>query len=167
MSKTYDTIIKFAKVRPDAQIPSKRDEDVAYDLYSCFEENNLIIPPHTSKLIPTGIASCFDKEYGLIFYERGSTGVKNLKVNAGVIDSGFRNEIFVCLFNMNDKPVVITKEEDIEALQDDYVVYPYKKAIAQCLLVPVPKAKIEEITYDELKNITSKRGTGKLGSSNK
>lgn len=46
-------------------------------------------------------------------------------------------------------------------------VYPYSKAIAQALVIPVPKVEIEEISYDELKEIKSERGMGKLGSSNK
>ena len=48
-----------------------------------------------------------------------------------------------------------------------YTIYPYEKAIAQALVIPVPKVKIEETTYDELKEITSDRGMGSLGSSGK
>jgi dUTP pyrophosphatase len=102
--------------------------------------------------------------------ERGSTGTKNMKRNAGVIDSGFRNEWFVCLYNGNDKPVLITKETIESALQslaDDYIVYPYSKAICQALLLPVPKVSIEELSYEELKLIPSSRGMGQLGSSGK
>ena len=39
----------FAKVKPDAIIPSKRDEDGAYDLYACFDEDYMVIAPHTTK----------------------------------------------------------------------------------------------------------------------
>jgi dUTP pyrophosphatase len=49
----------------------------------------------------------------------------------------------------------------------DSFVYPYLKAITQALVIPVPEVCIEEISYDELKNIESERGLGKLGSSNK
>ena len=47
------------------------------------------------------------------------------------------------------------------------VVYPYSKAIAQLIVHEVPKMDIKEISYDELKKIPSKRGTGSLGSSGK
>ena len=47
------------------------------------------------------------------------------------------------------------------------LIYPYSKAIAQALVVPVPKTKVTEISYDELKDIKSERGLGALGSSNK
>ncbi len=170
-----DTIY-FAKVKPNAKIPSKRDEDAAFDLYACFDEDYIEIKPHESKLIPTGIASAFDKKYGLVFRERGSTGVKNLKINAGVVDSGYRNEIFVCLYNANINNLLIAKreyllskysEETIERHTKCGYIYPYEKAIAQALLIPVPETDVVEITYDELKNITSERGMGSLGSSNK
>lgn len=164
------TTIKFAKVRDMAIIPSKKNEDMGYDVYSCFKEDTFIIEPFQSRLVPTGIASAFDAEYGLVFRERGSTAIKNIKINAGVIDSGFRNEIFVSLYNANSKPLLITKEtnpDTLEILETDYVVYLYKKAIAQAILLPVPITNIEEITYEELKNIPSERGLGMLGSSNK
>jgi dUTP pyrophosphatase len=161
--------IKFAKVHPNAQIPTKRDEDVGYDIYSCFEEDWIRIEPHTNKLIPTGIASAFDEDWGIILRERGSTGVANLKVSAGVIDSGFRNQWFVCLYNGNDKPLYIAKYLNGEQSPEnkDAIVYPYSKAIAQALVIPVPKTYVEEIEYEELAKIPSERGTGMLGSSNK
>ena len=58
----YDDELYFAKVKPDAIIPSKRDEDAAMDIYACFDEDYLVIPPHTTILIPTGIASAFSSK---------------------------------------------------------------------------------------------------------
>ena len=163
--------IKFAKVKPNAKIPTKRIEDAGFDLYACIEdyEDWICVPPHSSKLIPTGIASAFNSDWAIIFRERGSTGVKNMKINAGVIDSGFRGEYFVSLYNGNDVPVYITKYMDGEQAPEpkDAILYPYSKAIAQALVIPVPKTEVEEITYDELKEIASERGMGALGSSNK
>ena len=52
----YDDELYFAKVKPNAIIPSKRDEDAAYDIYACFDDDYLVIPPHKTVLIPTGIA---------------------------------------------------------------------------------------------------------------
>ena len=161
--------IKWAKVRPSAKIPTKRDEDMGYDIYADFIEDWIEIPPHENRLIPTGIASAIDSDWGFVLRERGSTGVKNLKISAGVLDSGFRNEWFVCLYNGNDKPICIAKYLDGEQSPEnkDAILYPYNKAIAQALLVYVPKAKSEEIPYEELKQIPSERGLGQLGSSNK
>ena len=70
------TAIKFAKVRPEAKIPTKRVEDAGLDIYACFDEQSIIIRPHTTVMIPTGIASACDTGYCFVLKERGSTGTK-------------------------------------------------------------------------------------------
>lgn len=166
--------VKFAKVRPDAKIPSKRDEDMGFDIYACFDEDYIVIHPQETKLIPTGIASSCDPEYGFVLRERGSTGSKGIALRCGVIDSGYRNEWFIGLTNTTRKVMFISKlstQETYNKYYDDIMpksfVYPYSKAIAQALVIPVPQVKVEEITYDELQTIPSERGLGALGSSNK
>lgn len=173
------TNIKFAKVKPDAKIPSKRKEDMAFDIYACFEEDYIVIPPHETKLIPTGIASSCDPEYGFLLRERGSTGSQGIALRCGVLDSGYRNEWFVGLMNSKDEYMFITKLSPEETLRDyfgkfsgmldesDFTFYPYSKAIAQALVIPVPEVEVEELTYKDLQAIPSERGLGKLGSSNK
>lgn len=168
------TKVKFAKVYLNAIIPSKRDEDMAFDVYPCFDEEYIVINPHETKLIPTGIASACSPKYGFLLKERSSTGSKGIAVRCGVLDSGYRGEWFVGLTNTTNKVMFISKlseEETYKSYYKDVIsesfVYPYSKAIAQALVIPVPKAKIKEVSYDELKAIKSKRGLGKLGSSNK
>ena len=171
------TNIKFAKVHPNAIIPSKRDEDMGFDIYACFDEDYIMINRHETKLIPTGIASTCDSDYGFLVFERGSTGSKGIARRCGVIDSGYRNEWFIGLTNTTDKIMFISKLSERETYDKQYghsslyrpesFVYPYSKAIAQALVVPVPKVKVEEISDDELKEIKSERGMGALGSSNK
>lgn len=161
--------IKFAQLRPDAIIPSKRQEDGGLDIYACFDADWIEIMPHSSKLIPTGIASAFDHNWRLVFKERSSTGVKNIKVNAGIIDSGFRGEHMVCIYNGNDKPLYITKYMDGEQAPEtaDAILYPYTKAIAQALVEQSPDVSIEVIDIEDLRNISSERGDGMIGSSGK
>jgi len=158
--------IYFAKVNTQGMIPSKREEDGAFDIYACFEEDHLLLEPHATKLIPTGIASAFSADYVAVLKERGSTGTKGIGQRCGVIDSGYRGEWFVPLTNHNDKPLVIAKESVANDFSDA-IVYPYKKAIAQCLMVEVPKLVIEEIDHATLLEMASERGTGALGSSGK
>ncbi|MDD4412591.1 MAG: dUTP pyrophosphatase [Patescibacteria group bacterium] len=156
----------FAKARPEAKIPSKRLEDAGYDIYACFDEAFLIIEPHQTKLIPTGLHSAFSLDYVMVLKERGSTGSKGIGQRAGIIDSGYRGEILVPLTNTGIKPLVIAKNiADFSA--DKYLVYPYEKAIAQALIIVVPKLEIEEINLEDLQQISSERGEGKLGDSGK
>ena len=165
-----NTTVKFARVRPTAIIPTKRDEDAGFDIYANFEDDFIIINPHTTTLIPTGIASACDADYCFILKERGSTGSKGIAQRCGVIDSGYRNEWFVPITNTTNKKIAIVKKDaDYIFMKNTsgYTIYPYEKAISQALVVPVPKVNIEELTYNELKEIASDRGMGALGSSGK
>ena len=168
--KFNNSKIVFAKMREGAVIPSKRMEDGAFDIYACFDEDNIVIQPHETKMIATGLASAFSPMYVAILKERGSTGTKGMGQRAGVVDSGYRGEWFVPITNHNEKPLIITKETNqgtLDILSNDYIVYPYTKAITQVIMVEVPQLEIEEVTLEEVLSITSERGTGCLGSSNK
>ena len=161
----------WAKVKENAIIPTKREEDAGYDLYPCFEEEYLEILPLHTKLVPLGVASAFDSDYVMLLKERGSTGTKGMAQRAGVIDSGYRGEYMAPVTNVNDKPLCIVKKEVLETGDEDqkekYILYPYEKAVCQGVLLKMPQLESETLSYDELKKIASLRNDGKLGSSGK
>lgn len=179
---TKDNELYFAKTREGARIPEKEDENAGYDIWACFEEDYRVIQPHNTELIPTGIASAMSPNWFLHVFERGSTS-KKYKISAGVIDSGYRGEIFIAIANINDRPLIISKlpatelwrihGTELSGIIDNMahnkdkspIIYPYKKAIAQLVLHSVPTMIVKEISYEDLKSIESKRGTGALGSS--
>lgn len=159
--------IKFAKLREGAIIPTKRDEDSDYDLYACFDEEEFVIPALSTRLIPTGLISAFDSNLGVKFEERGS----NVKwcgiTQAGVIDSGYRGEWFVAMYNGNSVPVHISKAvKDVERTAEAVYV-PYSKAVCQFHVREILKADIKAMSVEEILAIKSERGEGKLGSSGK
>ena len=86
--------IYFAKVKPGGRIPSKRDEDAGYDIYGLIDEAYIVLAPHETRAIPTGIASACPEEYYFQLHERGSTGTRGISQRCGVIDSGYRGEWF-------------------------------------------------------------------------
>lgn len=161
----------WAKVKENAIIPTKREEDAGYDLYPCFEEEYLEILPLHTKLVPLGVASAFDSDYVMLLKERGSTGTKGMAQRAGVIDSGYRGEYMAPVTNVNDKPLCIVKKEVLETWDEDqkekYILYPYEKAVCQGVLLKMPQLESETLSYDELKKIDSLRNDGRLGSSGK
>ena len=161
----------WAKVKENAIIPTKREEDAGYDLYPCFEEEYLEILPLHTKLVPLGVASAFDSDYVMLLKERGSTGTKGMAQRAGVIDSGYRGEYMAPVTNVNDKPLCIVKKEVLETWDEDekekYILYPYEKAVCQGVLLKMPQLESETLSYDELKKIASLRNDGRLGSSGK
>ena len=103
------TTVKFAKVRPTAKIPTKRVEDAGYDIYADFEEPFILIKPHETVMIPTGIASACDTDFCFVLKERGSTGTKGIAQRCGIIDSGYRDEWFVPITNTTNDYIMITK----------------------------------------------------------
>jgi dUTP pyrophosphatase len=177
MKRVEGNDLFFAKVRPTAKIPTKDNENMGYDIYADFEENFILIQPHETKMIPTGICSACSEDYAIVLKERGSTGTKGIAQRCGVIDSGYRNEWFVPVTNTTDYPLIISKLTDsadilLKKLYGDIspnkiTIYPYEKAICQAVVLPVPKMNVKEISLEELKAIPSKRGEGCLGSSGK
>lgn len=145
------TTIKFAKLVDTATIPTGRDEDLGIDFYYYDKTAYVVsLPPHEVVKLPTGIIMAMEEGYGLVLKERSSLGSKGIAVRAGVIDSGYRGEVIVCLENTTDIPYRV----DVT------------KAIAQGVLVPNPKKVIEEYTMYEIMSIDSKRGVGGFGSTN-
>ena len=128
MIELKENDLYFAKVNPNAIIPTKEKENAGYDIYACFNKDFLVIPPHSTKLIPTGIASAISDKYYLGVAERGSTGKIGMKYSAGVNDSGYRGEIFIGLSNINDVPIVISKLTR-EELEENYGKIGYGETI--------------------------------------
>lgn len=162
--------IYFAKVKPGGRIPSKRDEDAGYDIYGLIDEAYIVLAPHETRAIPTGIASACPKEYYFQLHERGSTGTKGIGQRCGVIDSGYRGEWFLPITNLNTKPLCLKApgtELPKSIIDGEYIIYDLTKALAQAVLLPVPRTEVHELSYDELCGIKSERMDGKIGSSEK
>jgi len=170
---TKDLNLYWAKVRENAIIPTKRDEDGGYDIYACTDEKTITIKPGEVKLIPTGIATAFNSDYVCLFRERGSTGSKCMSLRMGVLDSGYRNEIFIGINNTGKTKIVIAKnveavKNEMEFFHGTSIIYPMNKAIAQAVFIKLADFKeSKEISYTDLLKISSKRGLEKLGESNK
>jgi len=141
-----DQIIRLRckKLSDDAILPSRAHyTDAGWDLYSSEHRD---IPPSRWGLVNTGISMAIPEGYaGLIWPRSGLAVKKGIDVFAGVIDSGYRGEIKVCLFNSSKLYVEIQKGD----------------RVAQILFQEVPKMTMVEV--DELNE--SKRGCDGFGSS--
>ena len=93
-----------------ATMPSKRDEDAGFDIYTI--ENEAVLKPGETKFFSTGLRSAFPKNYWVEIKERGSTGAVGLSVRSGVIDSGYRGEWKIMLTNVNKYPVEFSYDVD-------------------------------------------------------
>ena len=164
--------LKVKRLDKRAILPSKRDEDAGYDLYAVLDEDFFIFKPGQLHLFPTKISIEIPRDWVFYIAERGSTGSKGISKRCGVVDSGYRGEIFVALNNTSDKTVVFYREdnEKLDSFlqenslsRDNVTLYPLSKGIAQGMLLYCPHVQVEEV--HELGE--SVRGDGALGSSNK
>ena len=136
--------IKVKKISTSAITPTKANEfDAGWDLYA---SEDAIIDPSKAELISTDISFAIPEGYvGLIWDRSGMAAKRGLHRFAGVIDSGYRGEVKVCLWNSSDKYCVINAGE----------------RIAQILFQEVPSFTMVEVNSLE----DTDRGTGGFGSS--
>lgn len=158
--------IKFARVDDSVKFPTKRDEDGCYDVYAHVTKD-FVIPSHTNELVPTGLYSAFNGKYRIAIRERGSNTKANMIVMAGQIDSGYRGEWFVSIYNGCNKDIILSNNIDKVVDSGCAIYVPTSKAIAQFAVEYVPIVNLSEISMEELQKIDSERGVGALGSSNK
>lgn len=97
---------------PDAMMPTKaHTTDAGFDIYSA---EDVVIQPKQRKTVCTGISLQMPDNYaGLIWPRSGLSVKKGLDVLAGVIDSGYRGEIMVCLYNTSFEAVKIKHGDKI------------------------------------------------------
>jgi dUTP pyrophosphatase len=81
--------------------------DVGYDLPACLPNGSITIEPHTRGIIPTGIHLEIPHGYWASIEARSSTSKQMLICPKGVIDEGYRGELFAVLINVGNEPVVI------------------------------------------------------------
>lgn len=83
---------------PSAAVPVRADIGAAgYDLFSV---DKMVIPPHSQGMIDTGIVLEFPSDcYARVAPRSGLAAKHSIDVLAGVIDSTYRGNIKVILFN--------------------------------------------------------------------
>ena len=149
----------YKKLYESAKTPTRGSEDAAgYDLYACGYENQMFnapnwevyINPGDTIKINTGIAVAIPKGYFGGIYARSGLACKTGLAPAnkvGVIDSDYRGELIVCLYNQSPLPQKVAKGDRIAQL-----------VIHSCFTVG----------WDEVDELDdTKRGEGGFGSSDK
>ncbi len=141
--------VLIKKLHPAVKLPIyKTDGASGMDLMA-FIKKTLIIKPKTSSLVPTGLSVAFEKNYEIQIRPRSGLAIKNniSVLNApGTIDSDYRGEIKVIIFNHGDNEFIINNED----------------RIAQMVLTPIVKMNLEE-TNNLPETIRGKGGFGSTG----
>lgn len=89
--------MKYMKLHERGQAPTQgRDGDAGYDLYASHSHNCY---KGVVTKVRTGIAVEIPEGMVGVIMDRSGMGAKGFKVMGGVIDSNYRGEVMVCLFN--------------------------------------------------------------------
>ena len=111
--------VQVKKLRDCAILPTYGSAEAAgADLYACIDED-VVIEPGKTAFIPTGLAMELPKGYvGLICARSGLACKKGLAPanKVGVIDSDYRGEFIVVLYNHGDTPQTVATGERIAQL---------------------------------------------------
>ena len=119
--------VKVKKLHPAATIPTfGSDEAAGCDLYANRAEEGgmVVIRPGTKRFIKTGIAMAIPKGYGGFLYARSGLACKQGLRPAncvGVIDSDYRGELIVALYNDANEERTVSHGDRIAQL----VIAPY------------------------------------------
>ena len=137
-------MISVKLLENNANMPTRANvNDAGWDLYSTVD---IVIPSKQRNTVKTGIALEIPESMaGLIWPRSGLSVKKGIDVLAGVVDSGYRGEIMVCLYNTSDEDVSISLGD----------------RIAQIIFQEIPR--IVMINQEELGS--SQRGDKGFGSS--
>lgn len=126
--------IHVKKVRENAELPTYGSVEAAgADLYACLE-TAVVIQPGETAWIPTGIALEVPKGCAGLIYARSSLGTKRGLAPAnkvGVVDSDYRGEIQVVLYNHGTVPQTVAHGERIAQFIITPVLTPQYMEVSQ------------------------------------
>ena len=142
--------VLIKKLDPNVVLPAYKTNGASGMDLMAFIDKPIKIAPNSSYLVPTGLSMAFSEDYEVQIRPRSGLAAKNnitVLNTPGTIDSDYRGEIKIILFNHGKENFLINN----------------KDRVAQMVLTPVVKMKLEET--DNLPDTL--RGEGGFGSTGK
>ena len=141
--------VLIKKLNPAVELPKYKTNGASGMDLMAFIKQSIKLAPKNSCLVPTGLSVAFSEDYEIQIRPRSGLAAKNnisVLNTPGTIDSDYRGEIKIILFNHGSSDFVINN----------------KDRIAQMILMPVHKMELEEVK--NLPNtLRGKRGFGSTG----
>ena len=142
--------VLIKKLNPEVELPVYKTNGASGMDLMAFIERPIKIAPNSSYLVPTGLSMAFSEDYEVQIRPRSGLAAKSsitVLNTPGTIDSDYRGEIKVIIFNHGKEDFLINN----------------KDRVAQMVLTPVVKMEFEEI--ENLPDTL--RGEGGFGSTGK
>ena len=141
--------VLIKRLDPAVKLPMYKTNGASGMDLIAFINKPINIKPKTSSLIPTGLSVAFSKDYEIQIRPRSGLAAKNnisVLNTPGTIDSDYRGEIKVILYNHGNNDFTVNNGD----------------RIAQMILAPVVKMELEE-TNSLPETIRGKGGFGSTG----
>ena len=141
--------VLIKKLNPAVNLPAYKTKGASGMDLTAFLEKPINVKSKTSSLIPTGLSVAFSEGYEIQIRPRSGLAMKNnitILNTPGTIDSDYRGEIKVIIFNHGDVDFVINNGD----------------RIAQMILSPTIKIDLE-IVNDLPETIRGEGGFGSTG----
>ncbi len=141
--------VLIKKLDPTVELPAYKTEGASGMDLMALVKKPINLKPNSSCLVPTGLAVAFASDFEIQIRPRSGLAAKNsisVLNTPGTIDSDYRGEIKVILFNHGKTDFLIND----------------KDRIAQMILTPVIKMDLEE-TDDLPETIRGEGGFGSTG----
>tara|TARA_S200000501_G_scaffold366568_1_gene401487 strand:- start:1768 stop:2205 length:438 start_codon:yes stop_codon:yes gene_type:complete len=142
--------VLIKKLNPAIKLPEYKTSGASGMDLKAFTKKTINVKSKTSSLVPTGLSIAFQEDYEIQIRPRSGLAAKNnitVLNTPGTIDSDYRGEIKVIIYNHGN---------------DDFIINNGDR-IAQMVLCPVIKMELEEV--NELPKTI--RGEGGFGSTGK
>ena len=137
------------KLEPSVKLPSYKTSGASGMDLMAYIDKSIELKPGESCLVPTGLSVAFPKEYEIQIRPRSGLAAKNnitVLNTPGTIDSDYRGELKIILFNHGNENFFINNND----------------RIAQMVLTPIIKMELEE-TKDLPETIRGEGGFGSTG----
>ena len=141
--------VLIKKLDPAVELPAYKTEGASgMDLMALVKEP-INLKPNSSCLVPTGLAVAFSSDFEIQIRPRSGLAAKNsisVLNTPGTIDSDYRGEIKIIIYNHSNKDFIINNGD----------------RIAQMILTPVVKMELEE-TNELPQTLRGNNGFGSTG----
>ena len=141
--------VLIKKLSPAVKLPEYKTNGASGMDLVAFIKNPLIVKPKTSSLVSTGLSVAFSENYEIQVRPRSGLAAKNnisILNTPGTIDSDYRGEIKVIIYNHSNNDFIINNGD----------------RIAQMIFSKVIKMELEE-TNDLPSTIRGEGGFGSTG----
>tara|TARA_B100001057_G_C22713413_1_gene896757 strand:+ start:411 stop:851 length:441 start_codon:yes stop_codon:yes gene_type:complete len=142
--------VLIRKLDPAVKLPEYKTYGASGMDIIAFIKKPISLKPKMSSIIPTGLSVAFSKDYEIQIRPRSGLAAKNnisILNTPGTIDSDYRGEIKVIIYNHGKEEFIINNGD----------------RIAQMILSPVLKIELEETNNDLPETIRGEGGFGSTG----